>query len=41
METKICSKCFFEKSINNFNTDNSRPDKLYPSCKECLKLVVN
>jgi hypothetical protein len=40
METKVCSKCSIEKPLSNFNVDNSRPDGLYPSCKECRKLVV-
>jgi hypothetical protein len=40
METKICSKCKEEKLNCDFNIDNSRPDKLYSSCKECRKIVV-
>lgn len=40
METKICSKCKKEKLNCDFNIDNSRPDKLYSSCKECRKIVV-
>jgi hypothetical protein len=40
METKICSKCKRKKLICNFNIDNSRPDNLYSSCKECRKIVV-
>jgi hypothetical protein len=40
METKICSKCLIGKLVSEFNTDNSRPDRLYPSCKECRKIIV-
>ena len=35
METKICSKCNRELSIDNFYKDNKTKDGLYCWCKEC------
>jgi len=32
---KVCSKCKIEKSLNDFYTDNSRPDNRQSSCKDC------
>lgn len=35
--TKICSKCKRELSIEMFNKDNSRSDKLSMCCKDCTR----
>jgi 5-methylcytosine-specific restriction endonuclease McrA len=37
LKIKICGKCKIEKSINEFNKDNSRKDGLQHYCKQCLK----
>lgn len=36
--TKICSKCKRELSIEMFNKDNSRSDKLSMCCKDCTRI---
>jgi hypothetical protein len=35
METKICSKCKIQHSIENFNKDKTRRDSLSYICKQC------
>jgi protein-arginine kinase activator protein McsA len=35
METKICSKCKLQHSIENFNKDKTRRDGLSYICKQC------
>lgn len=37
METKICSKCGQEKSIEEFYAHSTAKDGLQPYCKECQK----
>lgn len=37
METKICSKCGQEKSIDNFRKDITKKDALRPECKVCIQ----
>ena len=34
-DTKICSHCKVEKSVEEFSKDNSREDKLRYWCKDC------
>lgn len=36
-ETKLCSMCKIYISVNDFYTDNGRPDKLRSRCKMCDK----
>ena len=36
-ETKICSKCKFEKSINEFSKNKSKKDGLNSHCNKCRK----
>ena len=36
-ETKICTKCGEEKSLEEFYKDRRRKDGFYPQCKICLK----
>jgi hypothetical protein len=38
VETKVCSKCKIEKSLEDFPKDKGRPDGYYVYCKECRKL---
>jgi hypothetical protein len=35
--SKVCSKCKFEKSYNNFRKDKSKLDGYYPSCNDCYR----
>jgi len=35
-DTKRCYKCGKTKSVDEFGLDNTREDKLYPRCKECV-----
>lgn len=37
METKTCSRCQFDKDVDQFDNDSSRKDGRYPYCKECSK----
>lgn len=37
METKTCTKCKFEKSIDEFAKNSSRKDGLHNICKPCKK----
>ena len=41
METKICSKCKQEKSIEFFSKNASKKDGLCTECKECHKIYRN
>ena len=41
METKICSKCEIEYTINEFQKDKSKKDGYRPDCKLCRKKYVN
>lgn len=41
METKICSKCKIEKSIECFSKNASKKDGLCTECKECHKIYRN
>lgn len=34
-EMKQCNKCLIAQPINNFCTDNSRPDKKKTQCRTC------
>ena len=36
METKICSGCKIEKSVNVFYKDENHKDKLRSRCKKCI-----
>lgn len=36
METKVCSKCSEEKSVNCFSPDKRHSDGLYSTCKDCI-----
>lgn len=38
METKICSKCKKELTLDKFGTDLSKKDELTSNCKECGKI---
>ncbi len=35
MDTKVCSKCTLEKSLDDFNADSRRGDGKRASCKLC------
>lgn len=37
MESKICSKCGKEKTIDNFHKDKNAPDGLNYWCKKCKR----
>ena len=37
METKTCSKCGETKELSHFNSDKSKADGKYPSCRDCKK----
>jgi hypothetical protein len=39
-ETKICSKCGEEKSVENFVKDSGKKDGYYPSCRVCKKKYI-
>ena len=39
METKVCSKCNIEKSLEDFTKDKNRPDGHYVYCKKCRNLI--
>jgi hypothetical protein len=34
---RACSKCGIEHPVSFFNKDRSKPDGLYPSCKDCSR----
>jgi len=36
--TKECSKCEETKDVGEFHKDKNRIDKLFPQCKECVKI---
>jgi hypothetical protein len=38
VETKVCSKCKIEKSLEDFQKDKGRPNGYCVYCKECRKL---
>lgn len=40
METKICSKCGDEKSVNEFNWRNKQAKKRHPACKDCTREAI-
>ncbi len=35
-EYKRCTKCRQQKPLEEFHNDRTRPDRKYPSCKECV-----
>lgn len=37
MKTRVCTKCHSAHPITFFNKDRTRPDGLYPQCKECTR----
>lgn len=37
MESKICTKCGQEKSVDDFSKDKRTPDGLVCHCKDCIK----
>src|ERR1043165_290665 len=37
-DSKVCSKCKMEKSLNEFNKDKSQKSGYYPSCKTCKRI---
>lgn len=36
-ETRVCTKCCERHPVAFFNKDRSRPDGLYPQCKNCSR----
>ena len=39
METKICTKCNIDKTLDNFNKHSIKKDGLRAHCKECQKKI--
>lgn len=37
METRVCTKCFEKHPTTFFNKDRTRPDGVYPQCKNCTR----
>lgn len=35
--TRTCTKCYEKHTVAFFNKDRSRPDGLYPQCKDCSR----
>jgi len=36
MKSKVCSKCNIEKTLDSFQSDKSKKDGKYSSCKQCV-----